>query len=339
MKGELVVSVYEEDVAWIDSALGTGRVERVFLYNKGDRKLSFGDPRVVVINVPNIGREGETYLRHIIENWDSLPERMWFCQGDPFEHSPDFVHLLGALESYGREPFWSMSHRYREAVSVPPNHMVEVNDAFHVGELRCSPYFVRDMQLTGHCSFADNGISMMSNRFRGKYIFRNPFDYLSRRLGIAPPGPITEFAYAACFYVLGGCVRRHPRWVYEEAMRFLLETDDQGGFQGYIMERFWGYFLSGRSYESLYDCYRGLIGGRPVAIWNSRSRRVWLKKFSWKEVLEKPNSFVCFTDGERVRHIAGIDIVGEDIVSQECNSIDLADEFFIDGLESGSFFS
>lgn len=329
MQGDLVVSAYKEDLSWISSALGTGRVARVFVYNKGGRTLSFGDDRVVVVEAPNVGREGETFLRHIIERWDDIPERIWFCQGDPFEHSPDFVRLLGSLEGYGSMPFWSMSHRYKSALGIPPNHMVDLNDAFDVAGLRCSPYFVRGMQLVGHCSFHDHGIGLVMDEFRSLYKVRDAFIYLSERLGIARPGPITEFAYSACFYTLGGCIRRHPRWVYEETRSFLMEDDEQAGCQGFVLERYWPYLLTGRSCESLFDCYRGLLSDVPVAVWNSFGKRVWFKAPGWRDVVENPHSFVCFFDGERIRHLPGIDLVGADIREEECGSLEGADAFLM----------
>jgi hypothetical protein len=36
--------------------------------------------------IPNVGRESDTYLRYIIEHYEKLPERMFFLQGNPFEH-------------------------------------------------------------------------------------------------------------------------------------------------------------------------------------------------------------------------------------------------------------
>lgn len=335
MRGDLVVSVYNEDVSWVGSALATGRVERAFVYNKGGRPLCFGDGRVTVLDVPNVGREGETFLRHIVENWAELPERLWFCQGDPFEHSPDFVGLVGALESYGGLPFWSMSHRYKASLSVPPNHMVEVNDAFHVGGLRCSPYFLRGMQVVGHCAFSDHGIRLIVKEFRERYGFSDAFGYLAGRLGVASPGPITEFAYGACFHTLGGCIRRHPRWVYEEIRKFLLETNDQGHCQGFVLERFWPYLMTGRSFVCLYDCYRGIIGSRPAVVWDHSRGRAWLKSHSWEDVVESPASTVCFLDGGRVRHLSGIDLVGPDLADVPCASVRGADEFLVGQVASG----
>jgi hypothetical protein len=325
MKGDLVVSVYMEDVSWIPAALETNRVERAFVYNKGERDLSFPDDRISVIKVPNLGREGETFLRHISTRWDSIPERIWFCQGNPFEHSPDFLGLIGALDSYARLPFLSMSHRYKESSSIPPNEMTKINDAFCVDGFRCSPYFIRDMQVVGHCSFVDEGIRIVIREFMDKYVTPDAFGYLSQRLGIARPGPITEFAYAACFYTLGGSIRRHPRWVYEETLRFLMESNDQGAFQGFVLERFWPYLLTGRSHDSLLGCYRDVLDRGEIAVWNRRNKSLWLKGRSLEDVVECPESVTCFVKDGRVRHLPGINIVGRDRDRVGCGSLEEAD--------------
>lgn len=60
------------------------------IYNKGEDNISFPN----VINVPNIGREAETYLRYIIDNYENLPDNIIFCQGSPNGHYIDFNHLL-----------------------------------------------------------------------------------------------------------------------------------------------------------------------------------------------------------------------------------------------------
>lgn len=326
MPNELVVSVYREDFSWIPSVLDTGKVDSVVVYNKGGRSISFDDPRIRVVDLPNVGREGETFLHHIIHNWSSIPNGIWFAQGGPFDHSPDFVGLVGAVDHYGHQPYWSMSHRFKESAGVPPNHLVSMTDAYHVEGLRCANYFVRDMQLVGHCSFLDHGICNNIHRFKDRYRTYDTFGYLAKRLGIATPGPITDFAYGACFYTQGACIRRHPKWVYEELRRFLLESNDQGHFQGYILERFWPYLVCGRSYDGLSDAYRGFFGDQQVAIWNSVRKRLWLKKPRWEDIVECRDSVAMFFDGTRVRHLPGINLQGRDEWSRPCDSVPRADE-------------
>jgi hypothetical protein len=73
MNCDVVVAKYKEDTSWTEG------IDNVKIYNKGPN----GD-------IPNVGRESETFLRYIIEFYDKLPEIVLFLQGDPFGHvSPD----------------------------------------------------------------------------------------------------------------------------------------------------------------------------------------------------------------------------------------------------------
>jgi hypothetical protein len=81
----LVVSRYKEPIEWLN---GVDPRWEIKLYNKGD-SISRS-----CTEIPNMGRESETYLRHIIENYDDLPEYICFIQANPFDHSPDIIKEL-----------------------------------------------------------------------------------------------------------------------------------------------------------------------------------------------------------------------------------------------------
>jgi len=63
-----VVAKYKEDISWVDELKCPTTI-----YDKSK-------------DVPNVGREAETYLRFILENYDSLPDHVMFLQGKPFDH-------------------------------------------------------------------------------------------------------------------------------------------------------------------------------------------------------------------------------------------------------------
>jgi len=71
----IVIARYNESLDWLDTCLTPEQRRSVWVYDKGTSG-----------SLPNIGREAHTYLTHIIENWDNLPERVYFLQGDPFPH-------------------------------------------------------------------------------------------------------------------------------------------------------------------------------------------------------------------------------------------------------------
>jgi len=80
----LVVARYNEDISWL------GDVKIPYLiYDKGEVSPDG-------IKAENIGLDPDTYLSFIIENYDSLPDRVFFAQGDPFDHvrREDFFYWL-----------------------------------------------------------------------------------------------------------------------------------------------------------------------------------------------------------------------------------------------------
>lgn len=77
-----VVARYREDLSWL-SALGLPCV----VYNKGPRlDPAQLPPGTRVEELPNVGREGHTFLTHILAEYGRLPRHTVFLQGNPFAH-------------------------------------------------------------------------------------------------------------------------------------------------------------------------------------------------------------------------------------------------------------
>ena len=69
---EVVISKYTENSEWIQKIN-----HKTIVYDKSNNPIAGS------IHRPNIGRESESLLFHIIENYNSLPDLTIFLQGDP----------------------------------------------------------------------------------------------------------------------------------------------------------------------------------------------------------------------------------------------------------------
>jgi hypothetical protein len=76
---EVVVARYAEDLSWIRNIPFLAN-KAITIYNKGD-PLKNKIPGAKIEKLPNIGREGHTYLHHIIENYDNLADITMFLPG------------------------------------------------------------------------------------------------------------------------------------------------------------------------------------------------------------------------------------------------------------------
>jgi hypothetical protein len=82
---KIIVSRYNENISW------TKQFPNVIVYNKGIQ-LNKGDYNVIPLQ--NVGREGHTYYKYIVDNYDNLDDYTVFLQGNPFDHSPNIINNL-----------------------------------------------------------------------------------------------------------------------------------------------------------------------------------------------------------------------------------------------------
>lgn len=101
MKKQMIIARFREPFDWIDDV---PEVIEVVLYNKG--RGSTG------IKLDNTGREAHTYLTHIIDNYDNLPDICIFTQGWPFDHVKDFIRQSSEINSCDYYDFGVQRSRY-----------------------------------------------------------------------------------------------------------------------------------------------------------------------------------------------------------------------------------
>ena len=121
-----IVARYNEDIEWAENLPGD-----IVIYNKGE-DFPFPYPR---IDLPNVGRACETFVRGIVENYEALDlySHFVFLQGHPFDHCPNLFDLIeekkNATDFYGL----TKSHTVH---TIPGNqsHFEAFNKSFLVFE-------------------------------------------------------------------------------------------------------------------------------------------------------------------------------------------------------------
>lgn len=71
----IVVAKYNENIDWTQNIK-----HKITIYDKSE------NPVLGSIPLKNVGREGETFLYHIVNNYDNLDDVTVFLQANPFDH-------------------------------------------------------------------------------------------------------------------------------------------------------------------------------------------------------------------------------------------------------------
>ena len=246
---QLVVSRYAEDISW------TSLFENVTIYNKGKQDL---DTTHNIVCIENIGREGETYLNHIINNYDNLHDYIIFCQGFPFEHSPRFIDsMLHQFKSYS--DYQSLTWRWKDTddsiswlscknkTGIPPMECRALTKCFYLDD--CPIHYElldRNFKCVYPLTWTDGGINecLVPRVIEREKLTESQtvLEYVYKRLGLGKEVPhCIPFNYSANFGVSKERIHRHSKEFYEKVRSFLLEHPDNG----YILERLWAHFFTG----------------------------------------------------------------------------------------------
>lgn len=242
-KFHVVVARYDEDTSsWIKK-LDKNVVESVIVYDKSkNQEHHDDDPRVTVKTLPNVGRETDTYLNYIYENYENLPDHIVFTQGDPFPHSPNFLEIVNTkLPKMMNETFVPLTIRY--IPNFPPDDVIEkykTNNVYCLYHTNCV-----DNKNVEWDEFDWNPIDLNYRAFRMLGKEENVFFHFSQEAGIPfdKDRKTLPFFYSAIFYTHADNIRKYPREQYKK----WIELNKLNLSYGYLFEKMWYYLFTSTS--------------------------------------------------------------------------------------------
>ena len=94
-KIQLVVAYYNEDLRFLDTVKNKYGLNNILLLSK---KHTYHD-KYQYIHLPNVGREGHSIMWYICENYDRLPEMIFFTQGGVLANQMKFLKFKYVLDN------------------------------------------------------------------------------------------------------------------------------------------------------------------------------------------------------------------------------------------------
>mgnify|MGYP002635721373 CR=1 FL=1 len=257
MTTTLVVARFDEDIRWTRKAAREQWLDNIIVYNKGpveNIKYLQDNEKIKTIQVTNEGREGGTYLKYIIDNYDALPDKIWFTQGCPFVHSPDFMNLLSesSVQIYSHKSFQPLTCQYTTPL---PIFSISDDDENFIQGNQVVQYYINSstQQTLGKHAFFDfaHFLKVAELNLKIPPRFANYFEFLSESIGVPAPQKVMPYCWSAIFFVSKKAVLRHPKCVYEKLKAHLYQNDPvTGGVEGYALERFWQYLFTLESWKT-----------------------------------------------------------------------------------------
>lgn len=92
-----MIARYNEPIEWVKQL----KCDYI-IFNKGDKIIDTDIPEEKIINLENWGRESETFLRYIEQNYHDITDETIFLQGNPFDHFPSTLDYVNSTESYNK---------------------------------------------------------------------------------------------------------------------------------------------------------------------------------------------------------------------------------------------
>jgi hypothetical protein len=230
----IVIARYNEYIDW---ALAYSDI--AIVYNKGSN-FEYEKNIQNVITVENVGREGHTYLFHIITNYHNLTDYTVFTQGEPFLHNETI--LYGIDNYYKTLDVQPLGLQYIRERNIPPNEILnkyKVTTEFGLEYLTMN--INNNIEYIEPFKFNDNGINDIITRYKEKFDCSSIVEHFLNRSFIRFDKQINEIkmTYCGLFSVKKENIKMHEISFYGNLLNELISYNSQGGENGYILERLW----------------------------------------------------------------------------------------------------
>jgi len=224
----LLITRYNEKIDWINYIIDF--VDQIIIYNKGTNDAIFKDytppSKVVIKNLPNIGRIDHSIVYYILENWENLPETLISLPASILMCAKK-GHYLNAM----RKRFDITEERYHGFYS-PRFHKVNP-DVYN--------YTIDNYQAEGYC-----------NRNFNPFIKSEYTDFRTWKETIIDQRPIRYIGMRGMFIVCKNNIHHIDKQIYENLMKSLSVGDNIEN--GHFAERIWAHLFRQYSFDTKINC-------------------------------------------------------------------------------------
>lgn len=258
---DVVVARYQEDASWLADLAREVPSAQIYIYEKGPMTAGTACdvvPTAKCSRLTNVGREGHTFLSHIVDHYDNLADKTVFVQGGKpgvgFYGGQEGGHLMpGADFLYDyvsplRPAHIVFTWAYRNAkngeLSLRRSDYPSNSPAISTNEspTRCGEQWSVASNTSTHFwnSWKRSGVLGIRQDDGGEedqLDFWNK--YLAEELGPAP-APYLVFANGATFSAHGSALRGHTREFYARIRDSLRTLNPINGF---YIEFYWPYIV------------------------------------------------------------------------------------------------
>lgn len=239
MNYKFIFARYNESIDWIYNYPFIAN--HSIIYNKGGHLPKNNNFQTEIYNIsnnPNYGRESDTYLYHIIENYDSLNNYLFFSQADPFDHSPEFIDIVKYLiDNNLYKAYQPLSCGWKITQRVPPIENVIYDKREYINNYRI--YMETVEQRLYPIGYTDNGILPTLQHFRSKHQIHNSYDTLKTIYSIlkldVPYCGLLKFNYGGIFGTNKEQILKNTIDYFKYLRSFVREDWSHG----FILERLW----------------------------------------------------------------------------------------------------
>jgi hypothetical protein len=131
---DIVIAKFKEDVSWSEQL----SEHNIIVYNKDPEDKRWDN------NLTNYGKDAETHLYHIINNYDNLADYTAFLQGNPFDHWFDTIKHINRFKK--DLSFLPLGPVYKRDIQEYEDYCVELCKKFNI-EYEVPFYFIGGMQI------------------------------------------------------------------------------------------------------------------------------------------------------------------------------------------------
>ncbi len=204
MSYKIVVARYNEDIEWLKP-----EINNCIIYNKGNL-LNIENEKIL----KNVGRESDTYLNYIIENYENLPDIVIFTQAQISDH------------------------RHNKNV----DYLIELKEE-SLKNMKSNAYIVDYGQTINGCwnrnwNYINNQFFMPDNYKNNTPIIFE--DWFKKNIKNDFPQPLCIYANAI-FSVSKKLILKHPKKYYEELIKEV--NHNINPVEGHFFERSWYYIF------------------------------------------------------------------------------------------------